>query len=76
MLDDPGTVMASTLVGDSSVEDGHYKVKCEELQALVENQQKIISDYQVELQRKEQVCIFLNNNIGFISIKENRLHQA
>ena len=57
MLDDPGTVMASTLVGDNKMEDGHYKAKCEELQVQVENQQKIISDYQAELQRKEQVYL-------------------
>ena len=38
-----------TVVGDSNMEDGHYKAKCEELQALVENQQKITSDYQAEL---------------------------
>ena len=59
MLDDPGTIMASSLVGDSSMEDGHYKAKCEELQALVQNQQKVMSDQQAELQRKEQVYIFL-----------------
>ena len=58
MLDDPGTVMASSLVGDSNMEDGTYKAKCEELQALVQNQQKVISDQQAELQRKEQVYFF------------------
>ena len=57
MVDNPDTVLASSLVGDSQMEDGHYKARCEELQAQVESQQRIISDYQAELQRKDQVQI-------------------
>ena len=41
------------------MEDDHYKAKCEELQVQVENQQKIILDYQAELQRKEQVYLWI-----------------
>ena len=37
------------------MEDGHYKARCEELKAQVESQKRIISDYQAELHRKDQV---------------------
>ena len=57
MVDNPDTVLASSLVGDSRMEDGHYKARWEESQAQVESQQRIISDYQAELQRKDQVQI-------------------
>ena len=57
MVDNPDTVLASSLVGDSQMEDGHYKARWEEAQAQVESQQRIISDYQAELQRKDQVQI-------------------
>ena len=53
MLDEPGTVLASSLVGDSQMEDGHYKTKCEKLELQVEAQQKIISNKEAELSDKE-----------------------
>ena len=58
MLDDPGTVMASSLVGDSTMEDGHYKAKYEELKLQMENQQKLLADYEAKLARRDQVLCF------------------
>ena len=56
--DDPGTVLASSLVRDSQVEDGHYKAKYEELRLRFENQQRILSDYEAKLFSREQVSYF------------------
>ena len=57
-LDNSGTVLASSLVGDSQVEDGHYKAKYEELRIQFENQQRILSDYEAKLISRDQVSYF------------------
>ena len=75
LVPDPGVVMASTLTGDSTPatqEAALYKTRCQELEHQIEEQQKIISDYEAakvnsdlaiadlsaKLNIQEQVLIF------------------
>ena len=51
--DSAGTVLASSLVGDSQVEDGNYKAKYEELRLQFKKQQRILSDYEAKLISRE-----------------------